>query len=239
MNFLLIHGAWHGGWCWDAVAEKLRSMGANVAAPTLKGLSERAGELDDTLDLNTHINEVTDMLHDMQNVTLVGHSYAGALVLGAYDKLPDVVSNLILLDAVVPEIGKTLFDIVPEKSAQNRRAEAAASPGGLTFKPLSTKRLGLLPEHEEIIAGRLSGQPVRTYETIYQLDNPMGAGVPVTYIACTDPVFLPLIEHRARAEAKGWPVVELATGHDAMISDPSGTARLLMELGADLSMSPE
>lgn len=236
MNFLLIHGAWHGGWCWDAVADRLRETGAEVFAPTLKGLSERAGELDATLDLNSHIEEVTDWLRDRNDVTLVGHSYAGSVTLGALDRAAKHVSSIILLDAVVPESGKTLFDLIPAKAAETRRSEAAASPGGLTFKPLSPARLGMTdPVHIAQIEGRLSGHPARTYETIYQVDNPLGVGKPLTYIRCTDPVFLPLVDHAERAKALGWPMRELATGHDAMITDPHATAELMLELARDVA----
>ncbi len=230
MNFMLIHGAWHGGWCWDPVADILEDAGHSVFAPTLKGLSERAGELDDTLDLDTHIDEVAGWLRNRDEVVLVGHSYGGAVTLGAADRAAAHVSRIILLDAVVPEAGRTLFDLIPAASADGRRAEAAASPGGLTFKPLSTERLGVGPEHEGLLAGQLTGHPVKTYETPFRVKGALGAGKPLTYIACTDPVFLPLADHRARAERLNWDVRLLATGHDAMISDPAATAAMLLEL---------
>jgi pimeloyl-ACP methyl ester carboxylesterase len=233
MKFMLIHGAWHGGWCWDEVADRLEDEGADVFAPTLKGLSERAGELDDTLDLNTHIDEVADWLRNRDDIILVGHSYGGAVTLAALDRAPTHVEQLILLDAVVPEPGKTLFDIVPADAAERRRAEAEASPGGLTFNPLSPERLGLNPDQAGVLEGRVTGQPVRTYQTPFRLKGKPGAGKPLTYITCTDPVFLPLTDHRARAEANGWDVIELATGHDAMISDPDATAALLLRLARD------
>ncbi|MEL6584292.1 MAG: alpha/beta hydrolase [Pseudomonadota bacterium] len=227
MRIILVHGAWHGAWCWDAVAQLLRDAGHTVETPTLKGVGERAGELDASVDLNTHIDQLAGMLKADAPALLVGHSYGGAVTLGAADRVPDGVTALVQLDAQQPEPGTTLFDLVPEEARDRRRAEAAASRGGLTFSPGDISKLGLSEELTAEIAPKLTPHPVQTYETPLTLMHPIGAGKPCTYIACTDPPYAPLATHRHRAAALGWPVIELTTGHDAMLSAPAEVAALI------------
>lgn len=99
--FVLIHGAWHGGWCWSRITERLTAAGFAAAAPTLAGLAERRGELSRGINLSTHIHDIIDTIQQQgwQNITLVGHSYGGFPATAAAYQLPDVVSHLILLDA--------------------------------------------------------------------------------------------------------------------------------------------
>src|SRR3954469_14921972 len=82
VTFLLVHGAWHGGWCWKKLTPLLRAAGHQVCAPTLTGLGERAHLLAPEVDLTTHIKDITAVLEyeDLQDVVLVGHSYAGMVI---------------------------------------------------------------------------------------------------------------------------------------------------------------
>ena len=86
-TFVLVHGAWHGGWCWRRVAEPLRHMGHTVFTPTLTGLGERAHLLTPTVDLITHVRDIVGVIEveELENVVLVGHSYAGMVITGAAD----------------------------------------------------------------------------------------------------------------------------------------------------------
>lgn len=105
--FVLVHGAFHGGWCWKCVTRRLRDAGHSVYAPTLTGLGDREHLLDPSVNLSTHIQDVVNVLvyEDLHNVPLVGHSYAGMVIAGVAEAVPARLSRLIYLDAVIPVDG--------------------------------------------------------------------------------------------------------------------------------------
>lgn len=113
-TFVLIHGANHGGWCYDRVAAILRSQGHQVFAPTLAGLAERSSMDARRINLTTHIDEVVELFEreNLGAVVLCGHSYGGMVIAGVADRIPDRISNLVFIDAVVPENGKSMNDYV-------------------------------------------------------------------------------------------------------------------------------
>src|SRR5688572_32753445 len=107
-TFVLIHGGWHGGWCWRRVSDLLRRSGHAVFTPTLTGLGERSHLLTDRVGLETHIRDVVNVLEweDLTDVVLVGHSYGGCVISGAAEHCEKRVSSLVFLDAFVPENGQ-------------------------------------------------------------------------------------------------------------------------------------
>src|SRR5688572_1955574 len=111
-TYVLIHGAWHGGWCWKLVAPALRRAGHEVYAPSLTGLGERRHLASRAIDLEAHVRDVVELLEmeDLSGVVLLGHSYGGMVVTGAADRVPERISQLVYLDAFVPENGKCLLD---------------------------------------------------------------------------------------------------------------------------------
>jgi len=113
-TFVLIHGASHGGWCYDRVAAILRSQGHQVFAPTLAGLAERASMDARQINLTTHIDEVVDLFEreDLNDVILCGHSYGGMVIAGVADRITDRIGHLVFLDSVLAESGKCMNDYV-------------------------------------------------------------------------------------------------------------------------------
>ena len=107
-TFVLVHGAWHGGWCWSRVAPLLRGAGYPVFAPTLTGLGERLHLLTPQVDLDTHVRDITSLLdyEDLHNVILVGHSYGGMVISGVAETAGTRLAQLVYLDAFLPEDGK-------------------------------------------------------------------------------------------------------------------------------------
>jgi ABC-type cobalamin/Fe3+-siderophores transport system ATPase subunit len=103
-DFLLIHGAWHGSWCWDRVRPILEEAGHRVVAPTLSGLEQQRTETVEGIDLTTHVDDVVGAALDLESddLILVGHSYAGFVTTGAADRLRDAVSLYVYLDAGLP-----------------------------------------------------------------------------------------------------------------------------------------
>jgi len=83
-TFVLVHGAWHGGWCWSRVVPLLQAAGHRALAVTLTGSGDRAHLISPSVDLNTHVTDVVSMLEmdDLNDVILVGHSYAGLVICG-------------------------------------------------------------------------------------------------------------------------------------------------------------
>jgi pimeloyl-ACP methyl ester carboxylesterase len=114
-TFVLVHGAWHGGWCWQKVIPFLEAVGHEVYAPTLTGLAERATELSPDVGLETHIQDIVSLLVEkhLQGVILVGHSYGGMVITGVVDAVPERIAHLVYLDTFVPRDGESMAGVVP------------------------------------------------------------------------------------------------------------------------------
>ena len=112
-TFVLVHGGGHGGWCYQRVARLLQAEGHVVYAPSLTGLGERSHLRGPGIDLDTHITDVTALLHyeDLHDVVLVGHSYGGMVITGAADRAVDRVGAVVYLDAANPRNGQSLVDV--------------------------------------------------------------------------------------------------------------------------------
>lgn len=229
-TFVLVHGGSHGGWCWRDVAALLRARGHQVTSPTLTGLGERAHLVNESVTLDTHIEDITSHLvwEDLAQVVLVGHSYGGAVVFGAADRMPERLARLILLDAWFMADGETCMDLLPKEVVAERLRLAQETTGGLTLPIPEPAAFGVLDHAQAAwIQPRLTAQPVRTYTTPLRLRHRPGNGLPGDYIACTSPAYPVMLPLHERARQAGWPVHGLATGHDAMVSAPLETADLL------------
>src|SRR5262249_15229204 len=136
-TFVLVHGAWHGGWRWRDVAARLRRAGHDVYAPSLTGLGERAHLARPGIALDDHVQDVVALLQmeALSEVVLVGHSYGGMVVTGAADREAARIRRLVYLDAFVPESGRCVLDyVVPERAATMRRE--GEQVGSVTPPPL-------------------------------------------------------------------------------------------------------
>ncbi|HZC97751.1 MAG TPA: alpha/beta fold hydrolase, partial [Bradyrhizobium sp.] len=114
-TFVLVHGAWIGGWVWRDVLNRLRSLGHIATAPTLTGLGERRHVGNDSADLEAHVEDVVAHIEmeNLRDITLVGWSYGGMVVTGVLARILERVKELVYLDAFVPEDGKALADYLP------------------------------------------------------------------------------------------------------------------------------
>lgn len=236
LNFVLVHGIWHGGWCWQRVADILRTRGHRVAAPTHTGLGERAHLLTESVTMDVFVQDVVNHLifEDLRDVVLVGHSFGGAPVIGAADRVKDRLAKLVFLDGAILEGGERWFDLLPAEIAQDRARQAEESSGGISLPVAPVQNFGVTkPEDVAFLEPRLTPHPFATFTSPLTLAGPVGNGLPVAYIACTDPAYPPAAGSRKRAEDRGWPVHELPTGHDAMVTAPLATADLLERLGAE------
>src|SRR6201991_4816499 len=111
-TFVLVHGAWHGGWCWRRVADLLEKQGHKVFAPALTGVGESSHLLSKDINLDTHITGIVNVFkwEDLKDVCLVVHSYGGYPGSGALEQIGDRVSSIVWLDAFKPENGQRAFD---------------------------------------------------------------------------------------------------------------------------------
>jgi pimeloyl-ACP methyl ester carboxylesterase len=239
-NFVLVHGAWHGAWCWQRVLPALVRAGHCAHAVTLTGLGERAHLLHPDIDLETHIRDVQMLIEaeELQSVVLVVHSYAGMIGTAVADRDPGRLRQLLYLDAVLPAPDESWSSTHAEATREARLASAAADPLG-SFEPPAPALFGLTGADAAWVARRQTRHPGRPYTQTLAFDPQRVAQVPRAYIACTQPPLATMQVSRQRlhdpqfwggAWSRGAVLRELPTGHDPMVSDPEGLTRLLLDL---------
>jgi pimeloyl-ACP methyl ester carboxylesterase len=231
VTFVLVHGAWHGGWCWRLVAPLLRKSGHDVYAPSLTGLGERKHLASASIDLETHIEDVVQLLdmEDLRQVVLVGHSYGGMVITGVADRMAWRLSRLVYLDAFVPESGRCLLDYaLPERAARMR--EQGERSGWVMPPPMSLWGLAAT-EHLDFVGPREVRHPYGCMTQPVTLTNPSETGLlPKAFIYCSSPATGSFDQFAARYRSdRAWRFRELKTGHDAMILAPEEVARALLE----------
>lgn len=240
-NYLLVHGAWHGGWCWKHVARLLRATGHEVFTPTLTGLGEREHLINADVGLDTHIQDVLGVLEyeDLHDVVLVGHSYGGMVIAGVAEKAAERIAHLVYLDAFVPEDGKSLTDYQPPEVLQMFKDSSQAEGEGYKLPSFPAEVFGITSEEDLAwVRPRLNLHPLKTKLDAVRLTNPKAGEVPRTYIYCNNPAVGPFgqFADRLRDDA-AWQYLEMATGHDAMITEPEKLSEILLEIGAASSAS--
>jgi pimeloyl-ACP methyl ester carboxylesterase len=232
--FVLVHGAFHGGWCWQKVTRELRAKGDVVYTPTLSGLGEHKNILDSKIDLNTHITDIVNLIlaEDLHNVILVGHSYAGAVIAGVADRIPERLLKLVFLDAMLMKNGQSALDVSPKDIRANFIKSATQFDKGLSLPFFSAEFFGVTNANDiKWVNERLTNQPFKTFTQRLVLKHPFGNHLPLTYIACTEPELRAIKPFADETEAsKEWKYLELKTGHDAMITMPAELAQMLESL---------
>ena len=217
-DVVLVHGAWHGSWCWRRVLPALWAAGHRVLPVTLSGLGERAHQLSPEITLGTHVEDVVTAMRaeECRDAVLVGHSYGGLVITGAADRLGEEVGRLVYVDGVVPTPGDSWAACIPAEAAAGRRA-AIAEHGAMP--PPSPSAFGLLGADADWVERRQTPQPPGVLEDPLDFDADRWAALPRTFVDCTDPALATIEPSRQRVRSQpGWEVVELATGHDPMVS---------------------
>ncbi|MCW7539116.1 alpha/beta hydrolase [Aquabacterium sp. A7-Y] len=229
-DYVLVHGAWHGAWCWKRILPGLWQAGHRAFAVTLTGVGERAHLLQTPITLQTHVEDVCRVIEaeELDSAVLVGHSYAGMVVTGVADRLPEHIGQLVYLDAVVPGPGESWSSGHSPETREQRRAQIAAQG---VLPPADPVAFGLRGEDAAWVARRMTPQPGGVYDSPLDFDAARVFGRPKTFIDCTDPALPTIAASRRRVRSEsGWQVVEIATGHDPMISAPEALLRALLAL---------
>ena len=236
-NFVLVHGAWHGGWCWQRVTALLQKNGHRVHAATLTGLGERAHLLSPSINLDTHINDVLNIIEaeELGDVVLAVHSYAGMIGTAVADRLGQRLKHLVYVDAVLPQPGES-WSSTQSAATQQQRLAAAQASSHFSFAPPDPDAFGLQGADHAWVQRRQTPHPGNTYCSPLDFDVKRVAAVARTYISCTQPALATLTTSRLRAvDPEFWGgawlphsrLLEISTGHDPMISEPGVLAGML------------
>lgn len=250
---VLVHGAWHGGWCWQRVLPLLAQQGLAAHAVTLTGVGERAHLLTEHIRLSTHVADVLGLIDswELERVLLVGHSYGGLVITGVADALlkrraaaepaspmasvlpqPFVtqVAGLVYVDAVTPHPGESWSSQHTPETVAARLKLAREHGAGVAIPPPDAGAFGLHGPDHEWVNRRQTPQPLGVYQDPLDFDVAAVAALPRHFIDCTNPALptVAVMRQRVRTEP-GWTVHELATGHDPMVSAPQDLARLLAQ----------
>lgn len=235
---VLVHGAWHGGWCWRDVRAQLEAQGHRVFTPTLTGLADRAHLLSKDIGLDTHIKDITSLIdyYDLSDIILVGHSYGGMVITGVADARKAQIAEIVYLDAALPENGQTMITQGPERSPdiieQSRKALAGLAPDGVAMGAFPPEFLGISTDHPGYnwVAEKLTPHPLKTWLDPITLENGGSAGLKRSYIHCTAPALpnssFPFHAEQVQAD-DSWVYHDLATGHDAMVTAADDIVRIL------------
>lgn len=231
--WVLVHGAWHGAWCWQPLVEVLERRGQHVIVVSLPGVGERAAELGPQVDLITHVDAVVEAVRSRgeNRVRLLGHSYAGFVISGALAPLRrqgGAVDTAAYLDAFVPRPGERVADYLPPDAAT--RLEAQLRQGDAGYAPPPPGAFGIVdPALAAWVQSRLTPHPIGSYFTPLQW-QPEDLPADRRYIRCTAPALPVFAQTAARLrDDPRWRYAELATGHDAMLTAPQALADLLTD----------
>lgn len=229
--FVLVHGGWHGGWCYGRTARILREKGYEAHAPTLTGLADRAHLLARSIDLQTHVDDIARFIEweDLNNVVLCGHSYGGVVISGVVEKVRGRLAALSFIDAAVPGDGQSLLDTLPPDREQRFREGAEKAGYGWLIPAVSATYFNVNAEDRAWVDRMCGPHPLKCFQQPVRLTDAQ-QGLPRQYILATDfpGTSFPATAARLR-EAGGWSVAEIHTGHDVMVDDPRGLAKLLVE----------
>ena len=230
-TFVLVHGAWHGGWCWRRVTEQLEQRGQRVFTPTLTGLGERRHLISPAVNLDTHITDVVNLIRyeALSDIVLVGHSYAGFVISGVVEQEKAAITSFVFLDAFVPEDGDSMAMI---GTPLTRQAIAAARERGETTLPPRPAEFFHVNPADRAWVDRLCGpHPIETFTQPVKLTGARERIGRKTYIRASGYPNGVFDAHAAKLKARpGWRVEHVPCGHDVMVDMPDRLAEILLDL---------
>jgi pimeloyl-ACP methyl ester carboxylesterase len=231
-TYVLVHGAWHGGWCWQKMRAPLQEKGHTVFTPTLTGLGERVHLANPDINLTTHIQDILNFLkyEDLHDVVLVGHSYGGMVITGVADQARERIRHLVYLDAFLPEHGQSMQEIRHIQQEDTLDDQWRVRP---MARHIQEHALFGVTNPADIawIRPRITMQPLQTFTQRLYLtrSNPHPRR---SYILAEDNAGSSFPAFAARLqEDPQWQVHKLIGGHDIMVTRPQELADLLHAIG--------
>ncbi len=224
--YVIVHGAWGGSWAFKKVDSLLTAQGNIVYRPSLTGQGERVHLASLQVGLNTHIQDVVNMIlyEDLKDIILVGHSYGGMVITGVADSLPGSIKKLVYLDAFVPENGESVFTIEGTGS-QDLQGMAR---NGYFIPPWVPE--GKMPPKDV-------PHPIKTFQDTILLHNQERLNIPTTYILTVEKGKRPETDdfytQAERARKKGWPVLQLEADHNPQWSATEAFVEMLRKIGGN------
>jgi pimeloyl-ACP methyl ester carboxylesterase len=230
-NFVLVHGSWHGGWCWRRVADLLEKRGHKVFAPTLTGLGERSHLMSAMITLDTHITDVANVIkwENLDNVVLVGHSYAGFVISGVAEKVLPSISSIVFLDAFLPQNGERVIDTAPPELRATSLAAAARNEVGRPIPP--AKAFQVNEKDQAWVDSKTTPQPTFVSLQPIALTGAREKVAKKTYIRATsypNPNFDRNFE-KLKTDST-WRTYGVPSGHDVMVDMPERLTEILLEV---------
>jgi pimeloyl-ACP methyl ester carboxylesterase len=217
-TYVIVHGAWGGGWAWQRMDALLRQRGHTVYRPTLTGLGERAHLASPTIGLSTHIDDVVNVIlyENLKDIVLVGHSYGGIVITGVADRVADRIRRLVYVDAFVPADGDSLMSI------------AGAPAGWLKQMTQGDFIVPAWVRPEQPVPHDLP-HPLKTFTDQLVLRNAAARDLPATYILTIDPGKTEdaFIAQAERAKERGWTMRQMAADHNPHVTAPNELLALL------------
>jgi len=218
ITFVIVHGAWGGGWDWKHVDHLLTAGGNTVYRPTLTGLGEHSNLYTTNIDLDTHIQDIVNVIlwEDLYNVVLVGHSYGGMVITGVADRIPGRIRHLVYVDAKLPENGEHSDSLMAKETVR------VIKDGYLV--PFWVTNNTPLP-HDVLMPAETFSQPIKLTNQI------VARKIPTTYILTVDPGKTPeqdeFYPYYQRAKARGWSALIMEGDHNVHRSHPQELVKLL------------
>ena len=230
-TFVLVHGAWHGGWCWRRVSDLLEKKGHKVFTPTMTGLGACSHLASKDVNLTTHITDIVNFIkwEDLSGIVLVGHSYGGYIVSGAAEQIGDKVSSIVFLDAFVPESGESLGAGAsqPVKDA----IAAALGRGEHLLKPVPASVFRVNEKDRAWVDAKCTPQPIGTFTETIKLTGARDKIAKKSYIRAKGYPSVPFDAMLAKYQPNSaWKTFEMTAGHDAMVDQPQELTDLLLQL---------
>jgi pimeloyl-ACP methyl ester carboxylesterase len=239
-TFVLVHGAWQTASTWDLVVPKFLQAGHRVVVPRLRGLENEGVALSSAISLRTHIDDVREVLagENLDRVVLVGHSYAGMVITGVAEQMPDRLDRLVYVDAFVPDDGQSVLDLLPSTVVEMFRQVAGKSGAGWRLRGGESQldMWGLKPGAErDFVQSCLSDFSLRCFEEAVRLPTNAAAKIHRTFLACTAseyPARSLFQRFSDRARSEGWAHFELPTGHDCHVEQPEAFVSKLLAISS-------
>jgi len=224
-TFVLVHGAWHGSWCWKRVRRLLQDQGHEVFTPTLTGVADRSHLMSHAVNLETHILDVVNLIQweELSDIVLCGHSYGGGVATGVADRVPDRIRSLVYLDAFVLQNGENVVQHAPFENDQ--------VVDGWKVLPILAEKFSVNVADREWVNKQCTVQSIECWQQPIRLTGGIDRIKNITYILANGwgGGSSPFSTFYEKAQGKGWKVRAIASGHDVMLDQPEELARALLD----------